>query len=68
MTEASMWPGQTASAFEALAKTGGSPAAKKTGNVKNVPPPATALQTPAMKPVSMSKSSVAVSGMMRSKK
>ena len=57
------WPGQTAIALEAFATIGGIPAAKNTGNVKNVPPPATALLTPAAMPAKKSKTKIEGSGM-----
>jgi hypothetical protein len=52
------WPGVTATAFDALARTGGSPAASIAGKVMRVAPPAIALATPPVSPAPNNKSPI----------
>ncbi|KAG1244000.1 hypothetical protein G6F65_022057 [Rhizopus arrhizus] len=47
---ARMWPGDIATALDALAMTGGRPAATIAGKVISVAPPASALMTPPSAP------------------
>src|SRR5579871_5561374 len=55
------WPGVTATAFEALATTGGMPLASIAGNVISVAPPAIALATPPISPAPASSAMVPMS-------